>query len=130
MAGLIDLAQAFFMILFTILEAIPVVGAPSIPIGIGVDMIISMIAAIVVGILLWGAGMFYPMQLITAFMGEEIPLLNVVIPGWTLLVWRASSRKRKEEKAEQKAEAQVSVPGESPKNIDGIRAPNDTPSYA
>jgi len=105
------------------------VSAFAVPLGMGVDVAISItFGGVLVMALAW-MGMFYPGTVLGTFLGESIPFLDV-LPGWTLMTWRCISKKNAEEKAaaakkETPAPVVVSQPVRS---FDGIRAANDNQS--
>ncbi len=97
----VDLLQGAMMLLFTGLGAIPGVGLVSIPIGIGIDILISFVFGGALILLLASMGMFYPGTVLSVFLGESMPVINI-LPGWTLMTWRSLHKKNQEEKDKRK----------------------------
>ncbi len=77
------------------------VSAFAIPIGMAVDVTISITLGGALVIALAYMGMFYPGTVLSVFIGESIPLLDI-LPGWTLMTWRCLHKKSLEEKDKRK----------------------------
>lgn len=110
------------------------VSAFAIPLGMGIDVAISVTLGGALILVLGWMGMFYPGPIISAFIGESIPLFDI-LPGWTLLVWRCLSNKKAEEKAaklqQQSQLINMPVVVQNNQAFDGIRAASDNQqSYA
>jgi len=106
------------------------VSAFAIPLGMGIDVVISITLGGALILALGWMGMFYPGPIISAFIGESLPLIDI-IPGWTLLVWRCLSNKKAEEKAAKVQQQQNQTPTvviNTARAFDGIRAANDNQS--
>ena len=104
----------------------------AVPLGMAVDVGLSVTLGGALILALAWVGAFYPGTVITAFIGESIPLLDL-FPGWTLMTWRCLSNKKAEEKAakiKQGAPVTVQSVQAPPQAFDGIRAANDNQSYA
>lgn len=75
--------------------------AVGVPLGIGLGFAASVCISFTFGLLLiiflWRSGMFYPSYVLTVFVGEAIPGIDIV-PGWTLLVIRSIMTKSAKEK--------------------------------
>lgn len=77
------------------------VSAFAIPIGVAVDVAITItFGGVLVMVLAW-MGMFYPGTVLGVFFGESIPIINI-LPGWTLMTWRCLHKKNQEEKDKRK----------------------------
>lgn len=81
------------------------VSAYAVPIGGAIDVVLSITFGVALIAVLAFSGMFYPGVVIGSFMGETIPLLNAVFPGWTLMAIQCARKKAAEEKAAQAAGA-------------------------
>lgn len=162
LALFIDGLQALLMLFFVALEAVTPVGggigaaglcysagsgvltalqcavvgagasAFAVPLGMVVDVGMSVIFGGGLILLLAWLGMFYPGTMLGTFLGESIPFLDI-LPGWTLMTWRCIHRKNKADKKAAQSKAPSAVAFQQPQTplaFDGIRAANDNQPYA
>jgi len=102
----------------------------ALPIGGALDIALSLTFGGGLMVLLAWNGMFYPGVFLGGFIGENIPFLDALFPGWTFMVWKCLKNKKAEEaKARQVPGANAVSIEESPRAFDGIRAANDNQPY-
>jgi hypothetical protein len=75
------------------------ISALAVPIGGAVDVMISIVLGGALIAALAFSGMFYPGTVIGGFIGEQIPFLDALVPGWTLMALRCVQLKKKGERA-------------------------------
>jgi hypothetical protein len=68
------------------------------PIGMAIDVTLSIVVGGTLIMALAMSGMFYPGVILSAFMGEVVPFFNV-LPFWTAMTWRCIQLKKKKEEA-------------------------------
>lgn len=131
-AVIIDFVQGMLGLSALALQVLPFVGQMAATIAavlaevIGFTFGAALILTLVfTGTFSWGAVM-------GGSLAEMIPLLDMLIPGWTLMALRCMHNKKMEERARRKAQVTQSslpAPAAPARAFDGIRAANDNNLY-